>query len=256
MTKEKMRGKILAVALAALMVASVLGIPLVTSGSSDGQSMGAAIGINNEVYLVPQNTSTPFCETADVEIRVNATGFMGGQVKLIYESTCANVTNWVRNTADFPIGTWESGTPGEEWITFTALGSLTGDYLIGTLTVHCVCDGDCTTALDFIEDPATGSALFDDSGSEIPATWTDGTREYRGLCGDVAPHPDCDGIINMGDVVLLLNYVGHPGEYQLCCEWCGDVAPCPVSDGMINMGDIILLLSYVGHPGEYQLCCG
>jgi hypothetical protein len=81
-------------------------------------------------------------------------------------------------------------------------------------------------------------------------------RSTAGICGDVAPYPDCNGIVNMGDVVLLLNYVGHPGEYELCCEWCGDVAPCPASDGVINMGDVVLLLNYVGHPGEYELCCG
>jgi len=77
-----------------------------------------------------------------------------------------------------------------------------------------------------------------------------------GICGDVAPCPTSDGVVNMGDVVLLLNYVGHPGEYELCCEWCGDVAPCPTSDGVINMGDVVLLLNYVGHPGQYELCCG
>jgi len=81
------------------------------------------------------------------------------------------------------------------------------------------------------------------------------TTTSVGICGDVAPCPDCDGIVNMGDVVLLLNYVGHPGEYQLCCEWAGDVAPCPASDGVINMGDVVLLLNYVGHPGDYQICC-
>jgi hypothetical protein len=173
MTKEKTRGKILVVALAALTIASVLGILSVTGGGSNGQSMSAAI--NNKVYLVPQHSSAPFNETADVEIRVNRTDFMGGQIKLIYESTCADVTNWVRNTADFPLGTWESGTPGEEWITFTAMDHLSGDYLIGTLTIHCVSEGECTTALEFVEDPATGSALFNEVGSEIPTTWEDGT---------------------------------------------------------------------------------
>ena len=214
---------------------------------------------SNEVYFSPQHSRAAPCRTTDVEIRVNATEFMGGQINFTYNSVCANVTNWERNTADFPLGTWESGTPGEEWITFTALEELTGDYLIGTLTIRCVdCvpEEECTTVLDFIEDGMTESALFDSWGSGIPATWTDGTVECKGLCGDVAPCPDCDYTVNMGDVILLLSYVGHPGEYELCCEFCGDVAPCPDSDGTINMGDVILLLSYVGHPGQYELCCG
>jgi hypothetical protein len=76
------------------------------------------------------------------------------------------------------------------------------------------------------------------------------------LCGDVAPYPDCDRAVNMGDVKRLLMNVSHPGEYPLCCEWCGDVAPCPTNDGEINMGDVKRLLMNVSHPGEYPLCCG
>ena len=141
--------------------------------------------VQNEVYLVPQDSSALFGETTDVEIWVNATNFQGGQIKLTYGSTCADVTNWVANTADFPLGTWNSGTPGEEWITFTALASKTGDYLIGTLTIHCVSGEECTAALDFVEDGPKTSKLFDNQGGEIPATWGDGTFE----CTVTTPTP-------------------------------------------------------------------
>jgi parallel beta-helix repeat protein len=213
-------------------------------------------GAINIVYLKPEDSCAPFCCTRDVEIRVNATDFQAGQIKLVYNSSCADVSDWVRNEDDFPLGTWDSDIPGEELITFSSLEPLTGDYPIGTLSIHCVSEEERATALDFVEDGATGSALFDNTGSEMPAIWEDGTFEcVLRICGDVAPLPCCDGIVNMGDVVLLLNYVGHPSEYQLCCDWSGDVAPCPASDGTINMGDVVLLLNYVGHPGEYQLCC-
>jgi len=233
--------------------------PLATVHIDSDKSVTAhftLVSPQGSVYLNPRDSGARFCKTKDVEIRVNGENFQAGQIKLIYGSTCANVTDWVRNQDDFPIGTWDSDTPGEEWITFSALGPLSGDYLIGTLTIHCVSEEECATALDFVEDGTSGSALFDDTGGEMPAIWEDGTFECTRVCGDVAPYPDCNGIINMGDVVLLLNYVGHPGQYQLCCEWCGDVAPCPASDGVINMGDVVLLLNYVGHPGQYQLCCG
>ncbi|MGC9335931.1 MAG: dockerin type I repeat-containing protein [Anaerolineae bacterium] len=93
----------------------------------------------------------------------------------------------------------------------------------------------------FSHDVSLSSTLFD---SPLP-----------GLCGDVAPSGECDGVVNVADATLLLNYVGHPGDYSLCCEACGDVSPSGGCDGVIDVGDFILLLNYVLHPGEYQLCC-
>ncbi|MBL7183448.1 MAG: hypothetical protein ISS50_03245 [Anaerolineae bacterium] len=125
----------------------------------------------NEVGFVPQESSAPFGGTTEVEVWVDATGLQGGQMKFTYDSTCADVTNWERNGDDFLYGGWESDTAGEEWILFAAEGLLTGEYLIGTLIIHCVSEEECTTALDFVEP----SALKDNLGNEVPATWTDGT---------------------------------------------------------------------------------
>jgi hypothetical protein len=77
---------------------------------------------NNQGRLDPQHSSASFCNTTEVEVWVNATGFKSGQIKLTYNSTCADVTDWVANTADFPLATWDSATSGEEWITFSAIG--------------------------------------------------------------------------------------------------------------------------------------
>jgi parallel beta-helix repeat protein len=74
-------------------------------------------------------------------------------------------------------------------------------------------------------------------------------------CGDVAPYPDCNEKVDMGDVILLLNNVSYPGNprYLLCNEWAGD---CRCS-GKIDMGDVILLLNNVSYPGNprYALDC-
>ena len=95
----------------------------------------------NEVYLVPMQSNATYCNTAEVEIWANATGFQGGQINLIYNSSCANVTGWERNTTNFLIGGW-SHYNGREWITFATMDPqpvlLTGNYIIGTLTIHCV----------------------------------------------------------------------------------------------------------------------
>jgi len=213
--------------------------------------------VENEVYLDPQESTVRFCENATVKIWVNATEFQGGQINLTYNPTCANVTDWKRNTTNFLLGGW-SHYDGREWITFSTIDPqpplLTGKYMIGTLTIHCVNDSKegCETLLAFIE-PST---LFDDTGIPVPATWTDGTFEcISGMCGDVAPYPDCNGIVDMGDVILLLNNVSYPGnpKYVLCNEWAGD---CQCT-GEIDMGDVILLLNNVSYPGnpKYTLNC-
>jgi len=199
------------------------------------------------VYFTPSNISAGYGHTTQVEIRVNATNFQGGQIKITYNSSCANVTNWELNTASFPIGEWDSSVPGQEWITFADTGPFTGDYKIGSLTVRCICDCECTTPLDFI----TPSALFDPEGDEILANWVDGSFECgQAMCGDVAPYPNGNREVNMGDVVRLLNYVSYPGEYPID-EWAGNVS----CEGEIDMGDVILLLNNVSYPGQYPLNC-
>jgi Mg-chelatase subunit ChlD len=208
------------------------------------------------VYLDLQHSSAPFCRTTPVKVWVNATEFKAGQIRLRYDSTCADVTEWTPNTTDFPLATWDSTTPGEEWITFSALAAKTGKYLIGTLTIHCVSEEECNTELDFVEEEPMPSKLFDEWGNEIRTTWQDGSFTcVLGMCGDVAPYPNCNSLVDMGDVSLLHSYVGYPGQYSLCCEWCGDVAPYPDCNGTLDMGDVSLLHSYVGYPGQYALCC-
>jgi len=95
----------------------------------------------------------------------------------------------------------------------------TGEYMVGTLTIHCVNDSTegCKTTLDFADD----SKLFNDYGNPISATWIDVTFEcVSGLCGDVAPYPDCDGKVDMGDVILLLNNVSYPGNQRYVLDCC------------------------------------
>ncbi len=205
----------------------------------------------NEVYLKPQHSSSRFCNTIEVQIWANVTNFQSGQINLTYNPACANVTNWERNTATFPMGFWTHSV-GQEWIGFTATSGLTGKYLIGNLTIHCVSEEECNTTLAFVTTGANPSKLFDPYGNEITVNWIDGTFEcITGICGDVAPYPGGDGVVNMGDVVRLLNHVGNPGTFPID-PWAGD---CKCGGGM-NMGDVVLLLNHVGNPGRFPLeCC-
>ena len=139
----------------------------------------------DQASFLPQDSTAPLSGTTEVQIHVDATHFKSGQVKFTYDATCADVTGWERNTSDFPMGTWESGTSGEEWITFSAQDAITGAYSIGTLTIRCISEEACTTALDFVEDGPMTSKLFDDWGSEISTAWQDG--RFRGGYGVYLP---------------------------------------------------------------------
>jgi predicted secreted protein len=66
-------------------------------------------------------------------------------------------------------------------------------------------------------------------------------------CGDV----NTSGRIDIGDVVLLRNYIAYPEQYPISSKWAADVN----CDGAINVFDAVLLQNYVGYPGEYQLNC-
>ena len=64
-------------------------------------------------------------------------------------------------------------------------------------------------------------------------------------CGDV----NCDGSVNMGDVIALLYHVGYGSE--ICSEWAANVN----GDSDVNMGDVIKLLYHVGYGEELECIC-
>ena len=64
-------------------------------------------------------------------------------------------------------------------------------------------------------------------------------------CGDV----NCDGSVNMGDVIALLYHVGYGSE--ICSEWAANVN----GDSDVNMGDVIKLLYHVGYGEELECSC-
>ena len=136
------------------------------------------VAAQSEVSLVPMQSTATYCNTAEVEIWANAAGFQGGQISLAYDPSCANVTGWNRNTTNFLIGGW-SHYDGRDWITFATMDPqpvlLTGNYMIGTLTIHCVSEEGCETPLAFLEP----SRLLDDRGYQVPTTRKDGT--FTGL---------------------------------------------------------------------------
>ena len=131
--------------------------------------------VAQEVHFMPQQSSASYCNTTSVEIWVNATSFQSGQIELTYNPFYAHMTDWVRNTTNFPMGGWTHIEDGKDRIYFVGSALKTGEYMIGTLTIHCVNESreGCVTTLDFTEQ----SKLFDDHGSTVPANWIDGGFE-------------------------------------------------------------------------------
>ena len=125
-----------------------------TSLTSFTAGLSKAASNGNEVYLDPQDSSADYGTTVDVEVWVDATDFQNGQIMLQYDSACAEITDFQRNVTDFPSGTWDTGTDDYLWITFFGTPGLSVNYLIGTLTIHGLCEAsECSTPLDFLVDP-------------------------------------------------------------------------------------------------------
>ena len=204
----------------------------------------------NKVYLVLQHSNAPFCNTVEVQIWANTTDTFGaGQINLTYSHCCANVTNLGYDS--LWQGKWDSSIEGREWLVFIKpLGQPTvnGTVLIGNLTIQCCNESEYVTSLIF----SSPSKLSDPIAGDLTVTWINGTFEcIRQVCGDV----NCDGVVDVSDLVKLRYYVGFLGDpkYTICSEWAADVN----CDYSIDVSDQVKLLYYVGSPGDprYMLNC-
>jgi len=151
-----------------LLFATLLGITVLSATLFIVAGTGTA---QNVVYLVPQDGNATPCNTAEVEIWIDAENFQGGQINLTYDSSCVNLMCWERNITVFPMGGWDSSVEGKEWITLLANSTMTGNYKAGTFTIQCVSEGACATPLNF----TSPSALFDPNGDVITVNWVNGT---------------------------------------------------------------------------------
>ena len=136
--------------------------------------MTGTAAATNEIYFYPQSSSAEYGDTVDVQLRVDATAFRSGEMEFTYNPSCCDVIGFVGNTGDFASVGWDSTTAGKERITFYATSDMTGDYLIGTLTIRCESQDACTTDLVFDE----GVSKLFDSSSELSAIWKDGSFSY------------------------------------------------------------------------------
>ena len=236
----------------------------------------------NYVYFVPQNGNNPECSgTVEVEVWMHVDEeCAGGQMEVEYDPAVIDVT-WTRNTDAFRLGTYDSSTAGEEWITFmidaTGLAGdpqspVTGDVLIGTLTIECVdCDVQTVLHFDLLKDdndpihycvlnkPWTGESIE-------PTEWIDGTftcgkvEEEEECLGDCYDNPGCTGDIIAEDVpcyeCIAMGGYWKPNKdpacfddiepFDICLNWCPECC-----NGKDDDGD-----QAVDYPNDPQCVCG
>jgi hypothetical protein len=128
----------------------------------------AAGAVGNEVYFSPNYTNASSLNTIEVQIWARMEDqFQAGQTEFTYNSSCIAITNWEQNATNFAFGVWNSTVDGEERIGFVGTTLMTGEYLIGTLTVHCISEEECSTPLTFVTTGEQPCKLFNDFGDEL-----------------------------------------------------------------------------------------
>ena len=60
---------------------------------------------------------------------------------------------------------------------------------------------------------------------------------------------NADGIVNVGDVVYIVNYLYRSGD-EPCPVEAGDVT----CDGIVNVGDVVFLVNYLYRGGDPPAC--
>ena len=202
------------------------------------------------VEIDPSTQTVCTGEQFTVEIDITPDVAIGGaQASLTYNPNLVTITN-VATGGMFPgflPGTTDNGAGTVTGIAgyFTGGATTTTPGTLAVITCTAVNPG--TSPLNLFDVKVT-----DGAGVEVPSNPVNGNVVVVAdvVCGDVAPHPDGDGVVDMDDVTLLLSHVGCPEMYPIS-KLVGDVN----CDGRIDMGDVILLLNYVGDPAKYPLGC-
>ncbi|RLF47004.1 MAG: hypothetical protein DRN20_06500, partial [Thermoplasmata archaeon] len=157
--KEKMdeRRKVIGIAMAAMIVASILAV---IAPQAFGYFRPVPIPPGEEAiyYLSPRDSSVPegYCNSTEVELHVNSSlSLCFGKVSILYDHLCVNITRVTFNTTvwDDPIGTGYSiPYPGKLVITYSKLTGEypPGDYPICNITIHCNSTECCKTDLNFV----------------------------------------------------------------------------------------------------------
>ena len=108
MDEKKSGKKAVGIAMAVLILGSVFAMLAPASIADHPHEIPA--GATAIIYFHPDNTTSPDCSAKTIQIYVNTTkSITAGQLAILYDPQCINVTNWVLNTAIWTSGGgWDS----------------------------------------------------------------------------------------------------------------------------------------------------
>jgi len=175
--KRKDGKRLVCVAMAAIMIASVF-VTFAPASVAD-HPHPVPPGNTTTLYFHPDDSGSADYSDKIVQVYVNTTaGITSGQLAILYDASCINITDWKRNTALWPMGGGGPVYPGLAFMTFLkAAPNVTGDLLIGNLTIHCNSRTCCRTDLLFGTHPGTGqpTKLSNATGNTVPHVQDNGT---------------------------------------------------------------------------------
>jgi len=179
---KKMENKKIALGITVLAVlAAVLAVVPSVSAYDHDQTYNA-----NATYFVDESIEAVFGESKQVAVWANVTvPIAGGRINLNYSSSCANITDWQRNTTNFAGGAADLQT-GNAVITFTSSVEVgPGLIHIGDLTIKCVNSSYCQKELGFVTTGAYCSQLSiapsAGGGSVENVNWVNGTFTCKNI---------------------------------------------------------------------------
>ena len=173
-----------------------------------------------------------------------------------FDSVCVNITE-VNFTGSITPTNASWGHHGDHiYIGGTDLDNRTGDYLLATLTVECNGSSCGPVNLNFTGEEGVERLMAgppDGSHGDKPriatiysATWTNGSAQCVGWCGDVNE----DHTVNVLDVLGVYRRALDP-SYQLKVPWAADVN----CDGNINVLDVLGVYRKALDPNYDLGCC-
>jgi len=140
------------------------------------------VSCSSNVFILPSNVSNSsdglYRGENNFILYVNLSGFQGGQIEVIYNKGCVNISNLKLNESFFPFGGWDSSIDGREWVTFASMKVLSGNYAVANLRLNCEINrGEiCSAKMGF----GNKSAIFDQNGDKMLIQLSGGIVECRG----------------------------------------------------------------------------